>query len=535
MMYLNPNLIILPILLPLLVGAAMILINERNHRLKFIINLSSIAIMLLTALLLLSQTQSAAWPDNIAVYMAANWSAPFGIALVVDRLSAIMLLLTAILGAATLIFSYSHWSRIGIHFHTLFQFLIMGINGAILTADLFNLFVFFEVMLAASYGLLLHGYNISRIRAGMHYIVVNLAASFFFLIGIALIYAATGTLNYADLALKIASLGSTDRFMLQTGAAILSVAFLTKSAMWPLGFWLPITYSAACAPIAAMLVLLTKIGVYVILRLWWLMFSAHAGASAGFGSMVLLGGGILTLIFGSLGLLASQEPRRIASFSAIISSGTLFALIGYGDPKLLSSALFYLISSTLAIAAFILLTELSKRIYTPASSVLALSMEAFAVEEEMQESDGVVILAAMAFLGLSFVACALIMAGLPPLSGFVAKFSILHNLLESTHSLAPLWMRWVILALLMVAGLSAIISLMRFGVRTFWTLSDSAPIRLRPTEALPILVIISLCISMVFFAGPLIELLTLVSNDLQQTPAYIERILQPSIITEEVL
>src|SRR5690606_31869367 len=142
--------------------------------------------------------------------------------------------------------------------------------------------------------------------------------------------------------------------------------------MWPLGFWLPVTYSAACAPVAAMLVLLTKIGVYVILRLWWLLFSEHSGASAGFGGSVLLCGGLLTLAFGAVGLLASQEPRRIASFSAIISSGTLLALIGYGDAALLSSVLFYLISSTLAVAAFIMLTELTDRIYTPAASVLAL-------------------------------------------------------------------------------------------------------------------------------------------------------------------
>lgn len=536
MMYLTAHLIMLPILLPLMAGAVMVFINERHHRLKFFINLTSIAIMLLTALQLLLQVERGVWAGDIAVYLAANWAAPFGIALVADRLAAVMLLLTAGLGAATLIFSYSRWSKTGVHFHTLFQLLLMGINGAILTADLFNLFVFFEVMLAASYGLLLHGYNISRVRAGMQYIVVNLVASLFFLIGIALVYAATGTLNFADLALKIATLDSTDQFILQTGAAILAVAFLTKSAMWPLGFWLPVTYSAACAPVAAMLVLLTKIGVYVILRLWWLLFSAHAGASAGFGGSILLFGGLLTLAFGAIGLLASQEPRRIASYSAVISSGTLLALIGYGDASLLSSALFYLISSTLAVAAFIMLTELTERIYTPAASVLALSMEAFAVEEDAQESDGVVIPAAMAYLGLAFAACALIMAGLPPLSGFIAKFSILHGLLDSSTVQAPLATRWLILLLLLLAGISAIIALMRFGVRTFWTLYNTAPVRLHPTEAMPILAILLLCITMVFSAGPLFNLLSRVSHDLQQTPTYIERVLQhPVVAAEETL
>ncbi len=525
-----PHMLMLPVLLPLLVGALMMLINERHHKLKFYFNLGSTVTLLFTALVLFVQANTGAWPDNLEVYLAANWSAPFAIVLVADRLTSLMLLLSAVLACCTLVFSYSRWARSGVHFHTLFQLLLMGINGALLTADLFNLFVFFEVMLAASYGLLLHGYNITRIRAGMQYIVVNLVASLFFLIGIALVYAATGTLNFADLALKIGSLDSTDRFILETGAAILAMAFLTKSAMWPLGFWLPVTYSAACAPVAAMLVLLTKIGVYVILRLWWLMFSDQAGASAGFGGIPLLVGGLLTLAFGAIGLLASQEPRRIASFSAVISSGTLLALVGYGDATLISAALFYLLSSTLAVAAFILLTELTDRIYTPAASVLALSMEAFAVEEEPQETAGVVVPAAMAFLGLSFAACALIMAGLPPLSGFVAKFSILHGILGSNVSLAPLWTRWVLLVLLLVAGLTAILALMRFGVRTFWTLYNSSPLRLHPTEAVPVLTLLLLCIAMVIAAGPLSELLTQTSADLQQVPTYIERVLQHPVV-----
>src|SRR5690606_17846105 len=215
------------------------------HQLKFAINLASILVQFAAAISLMKLTDTGIWHDNIGIYLAANWSAPFGIALAADRLAALMLLLTSLLAGAALMFSAMRWSRIGVHFHSLFQFLLMGINGAFLTHDLFNLFVFFEVMLAASYGLLLHGYNVTRLRAGMQYIAINLAASLLFLIGVALIYASAGTLNMADLAGRIGSITGEDMYLLKVGVAILAIAFLTKSAMWPLGFWLPTTYSAA--------------------------------------------------------------------------------------------------------------------------------------------------------------------------------------------------------------------------------------------------------------------------------------------------
>lgn len=525
------ELLVLPILLPLLTGALLVLINERHHKLKFVINLSSSLVLLALAVWLLLLTDGPATGEQLLVFLAANWAAPFGIVLVGDRLATLFMVLAALLANCALIFSYSRWARLGVHFHTLFQLLLMGINGAVMTGDLFNLFVFFEVMLAASYGLLLHGYNITRIRAGMQYIVVNLLASVFFLLGIALVYAAAGTLNFADLAVKIPLLADAERHMLHTAAAMLAVAFLTKSAMWPLGFWLPTTYSAASPPVTAMLVLLTKMGVYIILRLSYLWFGDNAGASANFGNPLLLVGGLLTLGFGAVGLLASQDSGRIASYSAVISSGTLLALIGYGENLTLSAMLFYLISSTLAVAAFVLLTELIERIYTPADSVFALSMEFFALDEEKKESAGVAIPAAMAFLGLTFAACALIISGLPPLSGFIAKFSILHQLLQSRNDLGS----WVLLILLMLAGLTAIISLMRFGVRSFWTAQSSQSPRLKLSEAGPVSLLLLLCIAMAIFAGPLNTLLERVADDLQQTERYIEQVLNSQPVTKERL
>ena len=330
------HLILAPILLPLVCGALLIPINENRHQLKFAINLASMLGSLGLAIALLQMTDGGHWEKGIGVYLAANWSAPFGIALVADRMAAMMLLLTAVLGSAALLYSMHRWSRIGVHFHSLFQFLVMGLNGAFLTNDLFNLFVFFEVMLAASYGLLLHGYTATRLRAGMQYIAVNLAASLLFLIGVALIYAASGTLNMGDLGARLPHINEAGLGLLKIGLAVLAIAFLVKSAMWPLGFWLPTTYEAASPPVAAMLVLMTKVGAYAILRIS-LLAMPEGAAIAGFGLDVLMWGGMATMLFGSAGMLASQEPGRLAGYAAIVSSGTLLTVIGVGQTSLLTA------------------------------------------------------------------------------------------------------------------------------------------------------------------------------------------------------
>ena len=524
------QLILLPILLPLLFAAALVLLSGRQQQLKYAVNLVGTLALLATAITLFWITDNEIWPNGVGVYLAANWIAPFGIALVVDRLSALMLTLAAVIAVAALLFSYRRWSRAGVHFHSLFQFLLAGINGSFITGDLFNLFVFFEIMLAASYGLLLLGLQPNRVRASMQYVVVNLVASSFFLIGVALIYAAAGTLNMADLAVRAASMGDSERLLLEVGAAVLAIAFLTKSAMWPLGFWLPTTYAAAAPPVAAMLVLMTKVGVYVLLRLWLLVFAEQEASLGAISGTALVVGGLLTLAFGTIGLLGSQELGRMAGFSAIISSGTLLAAVGYGEQKVISAALFYLVSSTLAVAAFMLLMELVERIRKPSAAILALTMEAFAIDDDPEESAGVVIPAAMAFLGLSFFACALIIAGLPPLSGFIAKFTLFHALLNPTglfvdnlYMAGPL--AWTMLALIIISGLAAVISLMRFGVRTFWSTPDARAPRLQLSEAAPVLMLLLLCVIMSVAAGPTSRYMERASATLHQPQLYTERVL----------
>lgn len=539
------HLILLPVLLPLLVGAALAPLTQGWHRLKFWLSYASLLGLLANAVALIYMTDGGMWQDGMGIYLAANWSAPFGIALLADRLSSLMLLLTAVLGLAALHFTKQRWGRIGVHFHTLFQFLLMGINGAFLTHDLFNLFVFFEVMLAASYGLVLHGYNAERIRASMQYIAINLAAALLFLLGTALIYATTGTLNMADLAARVPMLGVDELALFKVGATVLALAFLTKSAMWPLGFWLPTTYAAASPPVAVMLVLMTKVGAYVVLRLWLLIFSDNAGAAAGFGQDALLYGGMATIVFGAAGMLSTDTAGRMAGYGAIVSSGTLLAVIGYGQPSLVTAGIYYLIGSTVAVAAFLLLIELIDRIRTPRSAMLALTMEAYAVEDAPDEPSGRGVPAAMAFLSLAFAACALMIAGLPPLSGFVAKFSIFHALLNPAVPGPIPTAGWTLMVLIILSGLIAVISMMRFGVRTFWASGAAEAPKLHRSEVAPVLFLLGLSVLMTVQANAMFGYIGRASDDIHRPATYIGRVLSeptvpgptsmpaPSILTPE--
>jgi multicomponent K+:H+ antiporter subunit D len=460
------------------------------------------------------------------VYRLGDWPAPFAIVLVVDRLATLMMLLTSLLAASAVVFSLARWHRVGVLFHPLFQFLLMGINGAFLTGDLFNLFVFFEVLLAASYGLALHGSGSARVTAGLHYIAVNLAASLLFLIGVSLIYGVTGTLNMADLAARISTIRPEDRALLEAGAGILGLAFLVKAGMWPLCFWLPATYAAAAPPVASMFAILTKVGAYIVLRLWLLLFSDDAGASAQFGGEWLLLGGMATVAFGAIGSLASQDMARLAAFSVLVSSGTVLAAIGLGQVGVTGGALFYLISSTLGLSAFFLLIELVERGREPGADVIAVTREAYGEEDELEEPAevGIAIPATMGILGLAFIGCALVISGLPPLSGFIAKFAILTAALNPPSGVAST-ASWVLLPVLILSGLAALIATMRAGIRAFWASPDRAVPRVRLIEIAPVAVLLLLCAIQTVQAGPVMRFMQATAQSLHAPHDYIRSVL----------
>ncbi|HEY0917731.1 monovalent cation/H+ antiporter subunit D [Devosia sp.] len=496
------HLSIAPILLPLLAGIVLALIEDRHHDAKLAVNVVATAALLVVALLLLWFTATAG-PDAAATmsYRLGDWPAPFAIVLVADPLSALMVALTAVLALATVSFSAARWHLAGQHFHSLFQLQLMGLCGAFLTGDLFNLFVFFELLLAASYGLMLHGSGTARVKAGLHYIAVNLATSSLFLIGVSLIYAVTGTLNMADLALRIPLVPEGDRMLLEAGAAVLGVAFLVKAGMWPLSFWLPTTYAAAAPPVAGLFAIMSKVGIYALLRLSMLLFGEGSGPSAGLGAEWLFYGGLATLAFGTIGVLAAQDMPRMAGYSVLVSSGTLLAMVGYQDAAVTAGALFYLVVSTLALACFFLLAELVERGRGAEAGVLALTLEAYGDDEEPEHAEevGVATPATLALLSIAFAACALLISGMPPLSGFVAKFAMIGALFDLGD---PAPGTWGLVALLIVSGLAASIAMLRAGINTFWVTFDSDVPRVRATEMAPVLGLLGLCVLLTVAAGP---------------------------------
>ncbi|WP_219061378.1 monovalent cation/H+ antiporter subunit D [Pseudomonas sp. UMAB-08] len=521
-MTLMNQLIVAPILLPLLTAALMLMLGEKHRPLKARINLLSTLLGLAISISLLIGVQQAGTTGSIGVYLPGNWEAPFGIVLVVDHLSALMLVLTGIIGVCALLFALARWDRAGASFHALFQIQLLGLYGAFLTADLFNLFVFFEVLLAASYGLMLHGSGRARVSTGLHYITINLVASSLFLIGAALIYGVTGTLNMADLAIKIPLVPESDRGLLHAGAAILATAFLAKAGMWPLNFWLVPAYSAASAPVAAMFAIMTKVGVYTVLRLWTLLFSGQAGASAFFGGDWLIYGGMATIFTAAVAILAAQRLERLGSLSILVSAGILLSAIGFAQPSLTAGALFYLVSSTLTLSALFLLAELIERSRSdkeiplfedaerprPVQSVQPLP--GINLDEEQKAVVGQVIPRTMAFLGLSFIACALLIIGMPPLSGFIGKLTLLSALLnplglDVAKDESVSGPSWALISLLIFSGLASLIAFSRVGIQRFWAPRERPSPTLRRNECLPILILLGLCIALTFKAEPLLR------------------------------
>ena len=503
------HLVIFPILLPLTTAVLVTLLDDRFRTLKIVISLVSTALLVCIALLLVVPTVHLGPSESelIKTYALGDWPMPFGIVLVADRLSVLMVLVTSILGMATLTFSLARWYHAGANFPAILQILLMGLNGAFLTGDLFNLFVFFEVMLAASYGLLLHGSGTARVKAALHYIAVNLVASFLFLISAALIYGVVGTLNMADLIVRIPQIAAADRPLLDAGLGLLGLTFLIKAGMWPISFWLPGAYSVATAPVAAMFAIMTKVGVYALLRFSYLLFAAEADGVLGFSHNVLFIGGILTLGFGTIGVLAAQTSMRLASYLVLVSSGTLLAGIGFGGPGVMSGALFYLVVSTFAIGALFLLIEIIERSRIVGADVLAVTMEAFGDTEEgdvvpERQDPGLVIPASTAFLGISFGLCCLLLAGLPPLSGFLAKFAMLSTAIQGVEG--PTARSWWLMGTLIVSGLAVLIAMARSGINIFWATLEPGAAQARLSEMLPIVVLLALCLGLSVVPAPVL-------------------------------
>lgn len=448
------HLLIAPVLLPAVMGALIILWMRADLLLQRVFSIAGTVLLLAVALALLWL----AGDGQIRVYRLGNWAAPFGIVLVLDRLAALMLVLSAALALAVQLYALgSGWDRKGWHFHALWQFQLMGICGAFLTGDAFNLFVFFEVLLIASYGLMTHGGGAMRLRAGVQYIAFNLAGSTLFLAALGVLYAVTGTLNMADMAARVAAMPAEDTGLLRAGAVLLMLVFAIKAALVPLHFWLPSTYANAPGPVAALFAIMTKVGVYAILRFFTLVFPQD-GVIQSVAMDLLLPAALFTVALGQIGVMGTRSLGRMAAFATIGSVGVLTVAVAQLTPQATAAAIWYLIHSTLAGAALFLVVDL----------IGARRGDLWLRPGAAMPGQGLI-------AGLYF-ATAIAVVGMPPFSGFLGKLLVLD---ATRGAPAAIWI-W---ATVLTGSLVAIYGMARAGSLLFWKSGQGQPAALRPAAA----------------------------------------------------
>jgi len=435
------HLAIAPLLLPLLAGILLLLIRHRGIRLRRVLSVAAVLGQIGLALLL----NGALSGGDILVYNLGNWPAPFGIVLVADALAAWMLLATALLALFALLYACQGGDARGRHFHVLFQLQLFGLNGAFLTGDLFNLFVFFEVLLLASYGLILHGGGRARVRAGLHYVVLNLAGSALFLIAVGTLFGVFGTLNMADLARKVAATPAQELGLVRAAGLLLFAVFALKAALLPLYLWLPAAYAHTSAPVAALFAIMTKVGVYAIVRVYSLIFGAGAGPLAHLIEPWLLPMALATLLVGMLGVLAATALRRQVAYLVLASVGSLLTAFALDSVAGIAAGLYYLPHSVFAAAALFLLADV-------------IANRRGATGDHLESAPAI---AQASLLGGLFFVTAMQMIGLPPLSGFLGKFLLLRAALA--HPAAA----WIMAAVLL-GGLLGMIALARSGSVLFF-------------------------------------------------------------------
>lgn len=475
------------------------------------ISLTSAVLGLATAIYYLYQANT----GQIFVYELSEWSAPFGIVLVLDRLSALMLVLTYALATPLLWFASKEWDARGRYFHAMSHLLLMGICGAFLTGDLFNLFVFFEILLMASYVLLLHGQGKARFQLGVHYVTINLLASALFLIGLGMIYGSVGSLNMTDVARIIPTLENDQHTLAVAGGLLLFVVFGIKAAMLPVGFWLPKTYAVAATPIAALFTIMTKVGVYSILRVNGTVFHDEWGQQIWSNWLLIIG--VITSLYGAIAAIGAERLRRFVGFMVLSSVGTILIAVSLLNEAAWTAGLYYMVHSTIIAASFYLLCGWI-------TSQRGQFKDHLKIAPKMKQDK---------IVAITFFVIALMMAGLPPFSGFLGKVLILQATVDSTYQI------WIIVIVLLVSLLS-IIAFTRAGFVLFWRattpednpkeeafavyqqLPDRAPVRNDKT----IYLLLTGLILYVICAQPIVHYLELTAKQLKDANLYQETVLK---------
>ncbi|MFA8385947.1 MAG: monovalent cation/H+ antiporter subunit D [Pelagibaca sp.] len=502
--------IILPVVLPALIAPIIGFMMRHDIVLARVTSMVGSVLLLAISMVLIAM----AMDGTTHIYRLGDWAAPYGIVLVLDRLSALMILLTAVLALMVLLHAMATgWDNRGRHFHALFQFQLMGICGAFLTGDIFNLFVFFEILLIASYGLMIHSGGRERMRAGLQYVVMNLAGSTLFLFALGTLYASTGTLNIADLAAKIPEIPADEAGLVRVAAMLLMIVFAVKAALFPVQFWLPATYSNAPAPVAALFAIMTKVGAYAILRVHTVVFGPGVPGTEGMIDAWLFPAAIVTIALGAFGVLGARRLMPLISFSVIGSMGTLLVAVAVFSPVATTAALYYMIHSTFAAACLFLIADLvvSRR------NGDSLTPSAATVQNGL--------------FAAIFFAAVIAMAGMPPLSGFLGKLLVLDALRDPD---VIVWAWTAILA----GSLITIVGFARAGSALFWksTAIDApvpddgdatAPAYATPAEVTPVMLALASLVCLSIFAGPVASYLEQTSAQLFDRSGYISAVLAP--------
>jgi multicomponent Na+:H+ antiporter subunit D len=486
----------LPIVIPLF-AAALTVMFARFRVVQRAIALLSLTSVVGVAVALLIHVDD----ESVVTMDAGAWPAPLGITFVVDRLSAIMVLTSSVMLLVVLLYAVGQRGVERDHpaFHPIYLVLAAGVSASFITGDMFNLFVAFEMMLAASYVLLTLGGRPDQVRAGMTYVVISLVASSMFIAALALLYAATGTVNMADLALRIPELSSGVR----AGFSLLLIfVFGIKAGLFPLFFWLPDSYPTAPGPVTAIFAgLLTKVGVYAIIRTQTLLFPIDSQQ----GTMLLIIAG-LTMLIGVLGALAQDDLKRALTFHIISQIGYMIFGLGLFTIAGITAVVFYIVQTILVKTNLFLVAGLIDR---------------HAGQSRISKAGGIARSAPI--IAVFFAVPALSLAGLPPSSGFAGKFALVDAGVGSQQ--------WWIVTVALVVSLLTLFSMTKIWAGMFWGEPEAAPVAPDPHAGGPGVMVfatgitVALSVAFVVFAGPMYELAERAGSDLMNPSVYIDAVL----------
>ncbi|CAN5921580.1 Na+/H+ antiporter subunit D [soil metagenome] len=501
--------IALPIALPLVAAAVSLLLSRWRMAQRAISVVTCVAIVgLATAILFEADANTA------VVSQLGGWPAPFGITLIADRFGAIMLLISSIMILVVLVYALGQLDEereFALHFHPVYLVLAGGISASFLTGDLFNLFVAFEVMLIASYVLITLGANRAQMRSGMTYVVINLLASTLFVATVGFIYAATGTVNMAQLAIRLAELPEG----LQTAFGyLLLVVFGVKAGIFPLFFWLPDSYPTAPTPITALFAgLLTKVGVYTLIRTQTLLFPHEGGPS-----LVILVIAGATMLIGVLGAIAQNDIKRILSFHIISQIGYMIFGLGLFTLAGLAGAVYYIVHHIVVKTSLFLVGGM---------------VETASGSGALRNLGGVARRAPV--LGLLFLTAAFSLAGLPPFSGFVAKLALVQEGLALQHG--------GIVAVSLLVSLLTLFSMTKIWGGAFWGPPEDVKgvvgsgrtlnLKLNPLMLGATTALVGLSVVISVAATPLYALSERAAETLVERQPYIEAVLGPEALVQQ--